>query len=163
MEPEKEKPKPEGMSGLDDRVAQLERHLPGKEDHGYQTLLERISALEKKVADLKELNEQGGKSRITENTLPSKVIPGVRKTTWSDFKNWYTEDDARYAIEALYVGADLSDEIRIERQRRQRSTMPPSEGVSNHMLKRPRVTAITVNPSLRRNLNITHPRLVKIK
>ncbi|KAI1739544.1 hypothetical protein F4680DRAFT_421889 [Xylaria scruposa] len=133
MEPEKEKPNPEGMSGLDDRVAQLERQLPGKGDNDAQSLLERIAALEKKVADLKDTNEQGGKSRITENIVPSQVIPGVRKTIWSDFKNWYNADDARYAIEALYVGADLSDEIRIERQRRQRSTMPPSEGVSNQM------------------------------
>ncbi|KAJ2990888.1 hypothetical protein NUW58_g2732 [Xylaria curta] len=130
---EKEEMKSEGISGLDDRVAQLEKQFSGKDDEGPRSLQERIIALEKKIADLKVTDDRNGKSQITENTVPRSVTAQVRKTSWSDFKNWYNEDDARYAIEALYVGTDLSDEIRIERQRRRRSTMLPPEGSSKQI------------------------------
>ncbi|KAJ8127181.1 hypothetical protein O1611_g6455 [Lasiodiplodia mahajangana] len=131
MEPEIERPEPEWTDGIGDRVAQLERQLPPTGDTASQSLLERIAALENKMAGLKESSEQNGKSQITDNTVPRRVIPKVRNTTWSGFKNWYDEDDARHAIEALYVGSDLSEEIRIERQRRRRAAMQPSEGTSS--------------------------------
>ncbi|OTA81160.1 hypothetical protein M434DRAFT_46497, partial [Hypoxylon sp. CO27-5] len=61
-------------------------------------------------------------------------IPEVRRVAWSDFKNWYNEDDARYAIEALYVGADLSDEIRREHQRRRRSAASQTPEASSKQI-----------------------------
>ncbi|KAI1413038.1 hypothetical protein F5Y13DRAFT_179849 [Hypoxylon sp. FL1857] len=112
----------EEVEDLLNRITQLEKAIRGNSPLEQWSLQDRIASLENKVTQLKGSDQNDDKSEATNNTLPESTIPEVRRVTWSDFKNWYCEDDARYAIEALYVGADLSDNIRREHQRRRRST-----------------------------------------
>ncbi|OTA60218.1 hypothetical protein K449DRAFT_332256 [Hypoxylon sp. EC38] len=104
------------------KVSQLEKAVTGDSAPEQRSLTERIASLENEVTQLRGSNQNKDKTEATNNTLPKSTIPEVRRVAWSDFKNWYNEDDARYAIEALYVGSDLSDEVRREHQRRRRST-----------------------------------------
>ncbi|KAI0106090.1 hypothetical protein F4776DRAFT_646336 [Hypoxylon sp. NC0597] len=122
MEPSSGHNSTDELQNLLKKVAQLEKAVTGSSPPEQRSLAERIASLENEVTQLRGSNQNKDKTEATNNSLPKSTIPEVRRVAWSDFKNWYNEDDARYAIEALYVGADLSDEVRREHQRRRRST-----------------------------------------
>lgn len=111
----------EASDSLSKRMSQLEKTILGNSPPEPQSLQERIKLLEKEIADIKGAAQDKDSSKIVNNTLPRTVIPEVRRVGWSSFKSRYSPADGSYAIEALYVGSDFSDEIRREHQNRRRS------------------------------------------
>jgi hypothetical protein len=73
--------------------------------------------------DGKSDHEYPPKSSDIDNLHQTSTIPVARKLNFEGYKNWYTHDDARYAIDVLVgSGSSLEKERRLEVKRRRRST-----------------------------------------
>jgi hypothetical protein len=90
-----------------ENVCSKDSQAQDKQDN--QAIKELASSQTSPVADEKEK---------TPKTLPA--IPKVRKVNIEGFKNFYSEDDGRHAIDVLVAGNNLKNEILHELVRRER-------------------------------------------
>ena len=93
-------------------------------EHRLKQLEERMRKLEQikqpkpqKNAITQEASSKEPKVEVQETVEPQRLpaIAGIRYVKWADFKNHFSVDEGRYAVEVLMAGSNLKEEIRQER------------------------------------------------
>ena len=115
-------------------------------DYTYVNSLEdRLKKLEERMCNMEQVKEPKARLKAdtrsesskepgpgTQETVESDRLPAIaeiRYVRWTEFKNRFSLDESRYAVEVLMAGSNLKEEIRQERVIRQ------SESKSEDTLK----------------------------
>ena len=100
------------VKSLEDRLKQLEERM---------RKMEQIKEPEPQTeAVTQEDSSKGPEAEAQETVEPQRLhaIADIRYVNWADFKNRFSVDEGRYAVEVLMVGSNLKEEIRQERMMR---------------------------------------------
>ena len=93
-------------------------------EYRLKQLEERMHELEKtkqpkprKKAITQEASSKESEVEVPETVEPQRLpaIAEIRYVKWADFKNHFSVDEGRYAVEVLMAGSNLKEEIRLER------------------------------------------------
>jgi hypothetical protein len=103
------------ISDLREQIKRLETRLMGIESHGKADSINEISGFA-------EVDEASSGAHGVDIDHPTNLnfIPKVRKCNFMEFKNRFSEDDARYAVDVLVSGALFEQEYLEEQALRDR-------------------------------------------
>ena len=97
------------VKNLEDRLKQLEERMC------------KMEQIKKPKPRTKAITQEGSskkpKAKVLETVEPQRLpaIAEIRYVKWADFKNQFSVDEGRYAVEVLMAGSNLKEEIRQER------------------------------------------------
>jgi hypothetical protein len=106
---------PAVVDDLREQIKRLEERVTGIANHG------RADFIHDTTGDAEQESTIGEYRRDhDQQTSSTKTIPKVRKCSFMEFKNRFTEEDGRYAIDVLESGVLLDQEIHQEQSLRER-------------------------------------------
>lgn len=104
------------VKSLEDRLKQLEERM---------CKIEQVKEPEPQTeAMTQEESSKEPEAEVQETVEPQRLpaIADIRYVKWADFKNQFSVDEGRYAVEVLMAGSNLKEEIRQERLMRKPNT-----------------------------------------